>query len=68
MMILYVFKSQINTAETTEEIDSHISTTEVLNMSFINNILTSSTERNVAKTDINTSNTNTTRVFIYFLA
>lgn len=68
MIILYVFNSQINTAETAVEIDSHLNTTEVLNMSFVNNIFTNRTERKVAKTDISTSNTNTTRVFMYLLA
>lgn len=68
MIILYVFRSQINIAETTVEIDSHISTTEVLNISFVNNILTNRIEKKVAMTDISTSNTNTTRVFMYFVA
>jgi hypothetical protein len=68
MIILYVFRSQINIAETTIEIDSHISTTEVLNISFVNNILTNRIEKKVAMTDISTSNTNTTRVFMYFVA
>ena len=68
MIIRYVFNSHINTAETTVEINSHLNTTKVLNISFINNILTSSTERKVAKADINTSNTNTIRVFMYLLA
>lgn len=68
MIIRYVFKTHISKAETAVEIDSHDSTTEVLNISFINNILTNSTDRKVAKTDISTSNTNTIRVFMYFVA
>ena len=68
MIILYVFNNHINTAETTVEIDSHANTTEVLNISFINKILTNRTDRKVAKTDISTSNTNTMRVFMYFVA
>ena len=68
MMILYVLKSQMSKAETAPDIDSQRRTTDVLNISFTNNILTNRIEKKEAKTDINTSNMNTIFVFIYFCA
>ena len=65
-MILYVFNNHINKDETAAEIESQSKTTEVLKISFMNNILTSRIDIKVAKTDISTSNTNTIFVFIYF--
>lgn len=68
MIILYVFNNHINTIETTAEIDSQVSTTEALNISFENRNLTTRTEIKVAKTDISTSNTNTILVLTYLCA